>query len=253
MRTLAHELAPHRIRVNTVHPTAVRHADDHERGRPTSCSCPSEEHPTLEQAEAMSTLINALPIPWVEPRRHQQRRAVPGLRRGALRHRRDAAGRRRHAVAVTTRAPTPRADRRADRRPRARARPGARGGRRRPRHRCSRARRARARPRCCRRSPPSGASRCVFVEGNAELTPGAAGRPPQPGPGAARGLQRGQLRAGPLVEAMREGGFLYIEEFNRAPEDTLNTLLTAMADREIAVPRVGHDRRPRRRSGWSPR
>jgi MoxR-like ATPase len=39
---------------------------------------------------------------------------------------------------------------------------------------------------------------------------------------------------------MRGGGFLYIEEFNRAPEDTLNTLLTAMADREIAVPRVGH-------------
>jgi MoxR-like ATPase len=44
---------------------------------------------------------------------------------------------------------------------------------------------------------------------------------------------------GPLVEAMREGGFLYIEEFNRAPEDTLNTLLTAMAERRIAVPRVG--------------
>jgi len=38
---------------------------------------------------------------------------------------------------------------------------------------------------------------------------------------------------------MREGGFLYIEEFNRAPEDTLNTLLTAMAEREVAVPRVG--------------
>ena len=38
---------------------------------------------------------------------------------------------------------------------------------------------------------------------------------------------------------MRAGGFLYIEEFNRAPEDTLNTLLTAMAERRIAVPRVG--------------
>jgi MoxR-like ATPase len=38
---------------------------------------------------------------------------------------------------------------------------------------------------------------------------------------------------------MRRGGFLYIEEFNRAPEDTLNTLLTAMAERRIAVPRVG--------------
>ena len=44
---------------------------------------------------------------------------------------------------------------------------------------------------------------------------------------------------------MREGGFLYIEEFNRAPEDTLNTLLTAMAERRIAVPRVGRGRRRR--------
>jgi len=32
---------------------------------------------------------------------------------------------------------------------------------------------------------------------------------------------------------------LYIEEFNRSPEDTLNTLLTAMADRRITIPRVG--------------
>jgi MoxR-like ATPase len=44
---------------------------------------------------------------------------------------------------------------------------------------------------------------------------------------------------GPLVAAMRSGGFLYVEEFNRAPEDTLNTILTAMAERRLAVPRVG--------------
>src|SRR5271169_6938163 len=44
---------------------------------------------------------------------------------------------------------------------------------------------------------------------------------------------------GPLLQAMRGGGFLYIEEFNRAPEDTLNTLLTAMAERQIAVPTAG--------------
>src|SRR5258708_8826902 len=42
-----------------------------------------------------------------------------------------------------------------------------------------------------------------------------------------------------MLEAMREGGFLYTEEFNRAREDTLNPLLTAMAEREVAVPRVG--------------
>jgi MoxR-like ATPase len=38
---------------------------------------------------------------------------------------------------------------------------------------------------------------------------------------------------------MREGGFLYIEEFNRAPEDTINTLLTAMAERQVTVPTAG--------------
>ena len=44
---------------------------------------------------------------------------------------------------------------------------------------------------------------------------------------------------GPLVEAMERGGFLYIEELNRAPEDTLNVLLGAMAERAVTVPRVG--------------
>jgi MoxR-like ATPase len=38
---------------------------------------------------------------------------------------------------------------------------------------------------------------------------------------------------------MREGGFLYLEELNRAPDDTLNTLLAALAERRITVPRVG--------------
>jgi MoxR-like ATPase len=41
---------------------------------------------------------------------------------------------------------------------------------------------------------------------------------------------------------MQRGGFLYIEELNRAPEDTLNALLTAMAEREVEVPRVGRIR-----------
>ncbi|HEX5300103.1 MAG TPA: MoxR family ATPase [Streptosporangiaceae bacterium] len=44
---------------------------------------------------------------------------------------------------------------------------------------------------------------------------------------------------GPLLRAMREGGFLYIKEFNRAPEDTINTLLTAMAERQVTVPAAG--------------
>jgi MoxR-like ATPase len=38
---------------------------------------------------------------------------------------------------------------------------------------------------------------------------------------------------------MVDGGFLYIEEINRAPEDTLNALLSAIAERQLVVPRVG--------------
>jgi MoxR-like ATPase len=79
----------------------------------------------------------------------------------------------------------------------------------------------------------------VFVEGNADLTPAKLVGYHNPARVLHEGYTAGNFTDGPLLEAMRSGGFLYIEEFNRAPEDTLNTLLTAMADRRIAVPRVG--------------
>jgi MoxR-like ATPase len=79
----------------------------------------------------------------------------------------------------------------------------------------------------------------VFVEGNADLTPARLVGHHNPARVLREDYSADNFVDGPLVEAMREGGFLYIEEFNRAPEDTLNTLLTAMADRAIAVPRVG--------------
>ena len=79
----------------------------------------------------------------------------------------------------------------------------------------------------------------VFVEGNADLTPAKLTGYYNPAQVLREGYSAANFVDGPLLEAMRDGGFLYIEEFNRAPEDTLNTLLTAMAEREIAVPRVG--------------
>lgn len=79
----------------------------------------------------------------------------------------------------------------------------------------------------------------VFVEGNADLTPAKLVGYHNPARVLREGYTAGNFVDGPLLEAMRGGGFLYIEEFNRAPEDTLNTLLTAMADRRIEVPRVG--------------
>ena len=65
MGTLALELAPHHIRVNTVHPTGV----------PTTMLLnqavyrllvPDVATPSPEQAREMFTTTNALPIPWVE-------------------------------------------------------------------------------------------------------------------------------------------------------------------------------------------
>jgi MoxR-like ATPase len=79
----------------------------------------------------------------------------------------------------------------------------------------------------------------VFVEGNADLTPAKLVGHHNPARVLREDYSAENFVDGPLVEAMRGGGFLYIEEFNRAPEDTLNTLLTAMAERRIAVPRAG--------------
>lgn len=79
----------------------------------------------------------------------------------------------------------------------------------------------------------------VFVEGNADLTPTRLVGHHDPARVLREDYTPDNFVPGPLVEAMRTGGFLYVEEFNRAPEDTLNTLLTAMAERRIAVPRVG--------------
>jgi MoxR-like ATPase len=79
----------------------------------------------------------------------------------------------------------------------------------------------------------------VFVEGNADLTPAKLIGHHNPARVLREDYSADNFVDGPLVEAMRAGGFLYIEEFNRAPEDTLNTLLTAMAERQVTVPRVG--------------
>src|SRR5215218_4578878 len=82
----------------------------------------------------------------------------------------------------------------------------------------------------------------LFVEGNAELTPAKLIGHHNPARVLRGDYSADNFVAGPLVAAMERGGFLYIEELNRAPEDTLNALLTAMAEREVEVPRVGRIR-----------
>ncbi|WP_218601089.1 AAA family ATPase [Pseudonocardia abyssalis] len=79
----------------------------------------------------------------------------------------------------------------------------------------------------------------VLVEGNAELTPARLVGHHNPARVLKEDYSPDNFVPGPMVEAMQTGGFLYIEELNRAPEDTLNVLLGAMAERAVTVPRVG--------------
>jgi SDR family mycofactocin-dependent oxidoreductase len=66
MKTFALELAPHSIRVNSVHPTGV--ATDMILNEATfKLFKPDAETVTQEEAAEIFTTTNALPIPWVEP------------------------------------------------------------------------------------------------------------------------------------------------------------------------------------------
>ncbi|UVE93831.1 mycofactocin-coupled SDR family oxidoreductase [Dietzia sp. B32] len=66
MRAFANELAQHSIRVNSVHPTQVdtpmiMHDEIYRMFRPDL------ETPTREDIVGVSTEMNALPVPWVDP------------------------------------------------------------------------------------------------------------------------------------------------------------------------------------------
>jgi DNA polymerase III delta prime subunit len=79
----------------------------------------------------------------------------------------------------------------------------------------------------------------VFVEGNAELTPARLVGQHDPAQVLSAGYVPAAFADGPLLTAMRSGGLLYLEELNRVPEETLNVLITVLAEGEIAVPRLG--------------
>jgi len=79
----------------------------------------------------------------------------------------------------------------------------------------------------------------VFVEGNADLSPARLIGHHSPSQVLRSDFSAETFVAGPLVDAMTRGGFLYVDEFNRVPEETLNSLLTAVAERRIDVPRAG--------------
>ncbi|RGE19204.1 mycofactocin-coupled SDR family oxidoreductase, partial [Leucobacter sp. wl10] len=65
MRTLAVELAPHMIRVNSIHPTQVN-TPMIMNEITMKLFRPDIEHPTVEDFAVASQATNLLPIPWVE-------------------------------------------------------------------------------------------------------------------------------------------------------------------------------------------
>jgi len=54
-----------------------------------------------------------------------------------------------------------------------------------------------------------------------------------------RGYQPDLFMAGPLVQAMRDGAILFINELNRMPEGVQNVLLPAIDEGQLTVPRLG--------------
>ena len=84
-----------------------------------------------------------------------------------------------------------------------------------------------------------GGQQLVFVEGNAELTPARLAGHFDPAQVLSQGYIEDVYIDGPLVEALRNGGLLYVEEINRVPEETLNLLVTVMSEAELTVPRLG--------------
>ncbi|MGI8445847.1 MAG: AAA family ATPase, partial [Streptosporangiaceae bacterium] len=79
----------------------------------------------------------------------------------------------------------------------------------------------------------------VFAEGNAALTPARLIGQYDPSQVLSEGYVAASFTDGPLLAAMRSGALLYLEEFNRVPEETLNVLITVLTEGEIAVPRLG--------------
>jgi SDR family mycofactocin-dependent oxidoreductase len=66
MHSAANGLAPHNIRVNTVHPTGVGTMMIHS---PSSLRrlVPGVEDPTIDDLRARFSTVNALAVPWIEP------------------------------------------------------------------------------------------------------------------------------------------------------------------------------------------
>lgn len=78
-----------------------------------------------------------------------------------------------------------------------------------------------------------------LVTGNSDLTTSKLIGYFEPAEALSKGYKPECFMPGALLEAMQEGGFLYIEEFNRLPDETTNVFVTVMSEKKLTVPRLG--------------
>jgi MoxR-like ATPase len=79
----------------------------------------------------------------------------------------------------------------------------------------------------------------IQVTGNGDLTSSKLLGHFDPAQALTKGYSPEHFQYGPLTQAMREGAILYVEEFNRLPDDTTNAFITAISERELTIPRLG--------------
>lgn len=78
-----------------------------------------------------------------------------------------------------------------------------------------------------------------LVTGNNDLTTSKLIGYFDPAETLAKGYRPEYFTSGPLLKSMQEGQYLYIEEFNRLPDETTNVFITVMSEKKLNVPRLG--------------
>lgn len=78
-----------------------------------------------------------------------------------------------------------------------------------------------------------------LITGNSDLSTSKLVGYFDPAETLSRGYRPECFVPGPLTEAMQKGLFLYIEEFNRLPDETTNVFVTVMSEKRLSVPRFG--------------
>ncbi|MCB2185643.1 MAG: MoxR family ATPase [Deltaproteobacteria bacterium] len=84
----------------------------------------------------------------------------------------------------------------------------------------------------------TGRAYCL-VTGNSDLTTSKLIGYFDPAETLAQGYKAEFFQPGPLLQAMQQGAYLYIEEFNRLPDETTNVFITVMSEKKLTVPRLG--------------